>query len=877
MKKDILPETLERVLKFTSTLSDSKIDDLLTSLPLAKILKYYLESQLKIANIDTAFITLISYSFHVSFIEALEINNHKKEMEIIKNDTYLSDPYASINNNHKASQFNIYDFNKNEIIDDINKIYSSYLRSIIDADKLKILLDHTNACLEKTFYILINEYKSVFENYIKYIEDIEYKYDIKQALYRKHYTKIAKEFENDPVFGNERGLSLKDIYIAPKYTSYTSNRNLEEYLSSARRRGVAETDDIQKLICAALTTEEHKNKTKMIIILGYPGQGKSSLMKKIVYDYFSKTFNLPEKIILINFRDIIDIEEMFKSPIQVFLEEITCNINILGKTNGFEKKDFENTVLILDGLDEVSIKNQLATDLIDDFIQLLYKIINTRFHNLKLIITSRHGYINLRKLPDKNLLQLEIKKFEFEQQVKWLELYNKYYQTNLNKNILSKINYDISLSHVKSLLEQPVILYLIAESNINPTSIISRTKLYEQIFTETINKRYSKDKHGILKNISPFDLRCLIQDIAIEIFKSKYEYIHIKKMAGLSSVNNFYDKLRENESFNKAIEYNNIGSALKGVMITFYFKQTNNNNENDYAVEFYHKSLQEYLVAEKIWISLNSCVHIEPHNQLKLLNDLFSKKVITKEIQSYLLELIENSDRLKVSELFLTFNKSISYFFANDFISEYKSNNNQYALDVIKNTFYCFWFFYSHLLPCSKSNKNPISFLHPLFVRSKIEIFKKRDALLSDEIKDRLPVYLNLLSQNMYPITLEGLILNKTSFSNQSLYNINFSGSDLKECKFDNCIISNCDFSFSSLENASFVNSKIINSNFSYTEVKNIDFNKSIFQDVIAIHADWKEVKLSISQELNLITKENKSDSLTSIIERSQSNIINLS
>ena len=626
------------------------------------------------------------------------------------------------------------------------------------------------------------------------------------------------------------------------------------------------------------TSKILREENKIVIVLGYPGQGKSSFVKKIIYDHISKKRVYKEKIFLIKLRDII-YNDFFKNPIETILAEIESNpfINIFWK---LKKDELNDTILILDGLDEIIIRENLATSDIDNFLKDFFQTIMYRFYNLKVIITSRNGYIDLKKIYKDNILILELEEFNLKQQINWLNSYKRFNDTDITEGVLNRIASTDNYGYIAKLVSQPILLYMIAESNINLFNLNSRVKLFNNLFTELINRRYSSEKHGVFKNIKPNDLRVLIQDIAIEIFKSNYEYIHKETLVNLNSVKKFYLKLDEEFGYNKSLKNKKISDALKGIMIAFYFKETeiDEKNNDDFAVEFYHKSLQEYLTAEKIWYEFQNFIDKDEKYILKIINNLFAKKIMTFEIIDYIFEMIEDSSDNYKNELFQKLKVSIGYFLEKDFVYNHEINEKS-VLDKSLNSFYGFWIIYSYLLPRQNYEENSIRFLRkfsPLKIYQ--SIFKRRKELVSIQHRKKFIKILKIfLANSNLPLDLSGL-----DFSDLDLRGIDFSN-----CNLDGTIFISTDLSYTNLNNTVMRNAELKDSNLAYSLIKT-DFRNSILNNVNFLGANIKyanfhntkkeNIKLDENQKLKISysEKDNFSDNFVDLLEvESYRSIIN--
>jgi hypothetical protein len=688
----------------------------------------------------------------------------------------------------------------------------------------------------------------------------------------KHYKIISEEYENEGIFGSTNGLTLKEIYIEPNCKKLEESKESIDIVNKSNHKYTYTYTKTKKLIHQYLfdyfTIQTDKAKNKIVIVLGYPGQGKSSFTKKIIYDQLSKTRVYKEKILLIKLRDII-YDDFFKNPIETILAEIESNpfINIFWK---LKRDDLNDTILILDGLDEIVIREKLATSDIDKFLDNFFQLVIYRFYNLKIIITSRNGYIDLKKIYKDNILILELKEFSLEQQRNWLNSYKKFNHTEITEEVLTKIASSSDYEYIAKLVSQPILLYMIAESNINLFNLTSRVKLFNNLFTELINRRYSNQKHGIFKNIEPNDLRVLIQDIAIEIFKSNYEYIHKETLVKLDSVKKFYLKLDEGFGYNESLKNKKLADALKGIMIAFYFKETeiSERNSDDFAIEFYHKSLQEYLTAEKIWDEFQNFMDKDKKTILKIINNLFAKKIMTFEIINYIFEMMEDTSDNNKNKLFQKLKVSIGYFLEKDFVYNHEIDEKS-VLDKSLNSFYGFWMIYSYLLPRQSYKENSIKFLRKFLpLKINLSIFENRKELILTQYRKRFIKILKCFLTNFdLPLDLSGL-----DFSG-----LNLKGIDFSNCNLDGTLFIATDLSYANLNNAIMRNAELKDSDLSYslinTNFKNSTLNNINFLGANIKYANFHNTKiqkceLDVNQRLNIsYIKSDYSESFVDLLE----------
>jgi hypothetical protein len=226
----------------------------------------------------------------------------------------------------------------------------------------------------------------------------------------------------------------------------------------------------------------------------------------------------------------------------------------------------------------------------------------------------------------------------------------------------------------------------------------NRAKIYSQLFTELIDRKYSKDGQlEVLENVKKDDLRELIREIAFAIFETGDEYI----------TKNSLMRLEATQSFLKLLPGHNFKDSIKGIMIAFYFKETpkEKNDEFDddksnYAIEFLHKSLREYMTAEKIFNTISyefldkrrggRYVIDTARAALEQISKTFSKQDLTTEIKYHLAEIIRNSE-IDKEELCDRLFHFFPDFVSNDFLVQFEYNHNLHPVNISMRCFVGFW------------------------------------------------------------------------------------------------------------------------------------------------------------------------------------------
>ena len=469
--------------------------------------------------------------------------------------------------------------------------------------------------------------------------------NLKDSL-SKYCLKKRNEF-TDTVLDD---VNLSDIYVEPnvrfhknvlkQYEFDELNKEEEKYAFVKSKCN----DNLHALVDwfvndqNSLIKEELKSsEARLLLILGQAGQGKTSLCKKIMYDNIDDEGNNPRNIFLIRLRDVLD-EDLFSKPLSVLFDRLKNNI---------DEDTFSKSVLILDGLDELSMTKDKSIKDADDLIERILKYIDADYNDIKVIITSRENCLNIDNLLEynnKGIIVAQIEKLDKKQQVEWLQKYfsaieGSQRKINLSIDDLDTI-YELESKHFKhfrELFSYPVLLHLFILSDIKFDAKASRIKIYNALFQSLRKREWENKQIDILKNITDEQLKLAVQEIAYQMYlsgktfllKSEFKTLFEKQEGGLKE---FIQQLTA-----KNVEIEDLYRAL---MIAFYWEDRRVND--NFAIEFYHKSLQEYLSAEKIWNEFKRIVHIElAEEALSIIWKFCAHQILSQEIQEYLLEVIE--------------------------------------------------------------------------------------------------------------------------------------------------------------------------------------------------------------------------------------------
>ncbi|MFC6095616.1 NACHT domain-containing protein [Flavobacterium qiangtangense] len=643
-----------------------------------------------------------------------------------------------------------------------------------------------------------------------------------------HYEDIEKNFTSKLQSGvEESSETLKDLYVAPFFKIH--NKNFKQECSHDFDALEEETDINIFLNNFVLKNELPKSLREnynMIFILGQPGQGKTSLCYKLIFDILNKKNGLPEiPFFFIKIRDL---------HAKDFVNDTFITINKAIQ----QKIDFnvDKCLLILDGLDEAYMSGGLT----DNDLKNLYERLNkTSRHNknLKIILTSRLNYLNANDPSIEGSLVLKIDILDKTQIKEYLKKFKKFYPQNILVERVDEILEDKRYEHIGELLQQPVLMYFIALTNIDIEENDSKAKIYNKIF-DSLAKR-SWDKNGQLSHIktelrsnhekySKY-LRQYIRSLAFEIYQSPYLHITLNKLISLDSTQEFIKKC-----FNESIASDTeaIKDVSKYLLVSFYFQASHKSQDGDAAIEFFHNSLWEYLTAEFMW---------EENKRI----------ILTKE---------EDGDFLpvRIEEYFDTLSKLVGN---KEFKSEVRRNleniisieNSKTKIDIFSQTKDVFYKLLQREMLLSYDWK-----VEKLSIKEKIHnIF---------ELAWTLFYWNNDSSENRIETNSE---FNEFFFDSRSSFyfsytikNINFYGSYFHEQYLTQCFVQNVDFDYEGiienfnlhsciLNNVKLINyyevHRVTNNNFENVTLDRITFSNdfeikgNIFKDVKILHSQVPE------------------------------------
>ena len=379
------------------------------------------------------------------------------------------------------------------------------------------------------------------------------------------YLARLRSMYQEVVLNDPKGMTLADIYVEPDYGVHRycfkeKDKRLEEDKNKPFVNfNTSLHHDILRLLNQEDCLDLDGKKPGLILLLGYPGQGKTSFCKRLIYDLTGASSLAFEYIYFVRLRNVPNPADLANNALKVIQTEIEDEVDA-------SPINWYNSLLILDGLDELNIKEGFQGGKIDDICKSLEQACE-KYPGLRIVLSSRYGYVDLDALKKRNIIILRLEEFSIDQQKAWLEKYRTerfHPESPLSSEKLEEYHKHAS---IKELLGQAILLHMIASLEEDASGKPNRAAIYDSLFTQLVDRTWSD--HGqisILKDIGLDKkmLRYALQDIAHAIFMSGKGYLRRADLEKLPKVKTIQDKLKQN---NRGVD------LWRAVMIAAYMDE----------------------------------------------------------------------------------------------------------------------------------------------------------------------------------------------------------------------------------------------------------------------------------------------------------------
>jgi uncharacterized protein YjbI with pentapeptide repeats len=443
---------------------------------------------------------------------------------------------------------------------------------------------------------------------------------------------------------------------------------------------------------------------------------------------------------------------------------------------------------------------------------------------------------------------MQLDEFNFYQQQEWLSKYKKFYpESYLNSTILNKYQTENKFIGIKELIAQPVFLHLIATMNIDIANVVNQTEVYTRLFDHLVNRPWAPQIE-LVSNIQPKILRAALGEIAHEIFFSEKGYIPKSNFEQLKKVKLLEEKLDSNLEI------------WRNVMIVFYMNEVNVNKElnksdkaeYEYALEFLHKSLSEYLCSEHIWSSIkekfNSPSPESSEKDLNAIYDIFRSKIITKEICTYLIQLIENDKEFDKSLIVNRLTISCIEMFKSSFLPKAYT---KLPINTICANFYGFM----TVMSCLDNEKKFINETVSSELCRLIRLLSIDNSSFLDLSRSRLSNS-NLFNANLSDSNLSGIDLNQANLSNINLNSANLTEANLYKANLEGAYMNGSTLLSANLIEANLTKSNLIGTNLTVANLHKANLKGADMYGAILYGSHLELANLSFAKLIGANLKE---------------------
>lgn len=656
-----------------------------------------------------------------------------------------------------------------------------------------LLTENLNDCNRAAVAIQVQQIQKLKEQMFSNQEKIE-KSPSAVIFQRKFHKRLFLEKED--------GAVLAQVYVKPKCRI---EKRLQEQC----------VEDVFDVISEFLESEKD-----VLIIEGVAGSGKSSLFSALSERYDSLKYYY------------IALKDLLREQTTVdFRRDLTEEL-------GLDRGD-RDKVLMMDGYDELHRHLNLRN--FNEDLQWLCE----RGH--KIILTTRPGYLAVKELSVSwECARLQL--FDERQIEEWLTLYR-----GINSELLQETCEALMKSSAVDKLDEirriPIMLYVIANRNINVHTVSCMGDLYEQVFDNL-----KRDKSGVTTEIL------------------NRHYCIAQKMAYCMDVQNILQITPEEVEKVNGEEFDK----------TFYSSVYIENNiiEGKSVLEFVHKSILEFFAAKWLYGNLD-----KEENIFSVLQEIY----ISEELLEYLKYFYQKDSKADIIESTVTSTTAgladkIKQYIRNGFLKFLENGIAQKdGWDSLENTeqelgclFYNFMVLQKEVLGITQAfsgkevqdlGKNLTFILRTYLLDGIAKPFLRRGLLLGENMSVLyFPSYMDFSGMNLAKIVWEQSSLRHISF-NECIMNdvvfrclkveccdfrftiwrdalldkVEFDTNSLQEIRFDKTVLQNIIMPKGSLRIAEIQNCNLENVKFTYNNLVKVNFKESIFQQVAVNKSTFKQ------------------------------------
>ncbi len=561
-----------------------------------------------------------------------------------------------------------------------------------------------------------------------------------------------------------------------------------------------------------------KTKNKMLLMLGQPGIGKSTLITWIVANFVDKI----NDILVYRFTDLKDIDWYADDISNRIIQEL-----------GLSDNDLDEKVLIFDGFDEINVSGNREKILDLIYINLIYK---KNIRNFSIIITCRENYVEL--LWSIQCEYITLQSWNEKQIKSFCKIFQEKTNINISKNTVENIITN------KQILGIPLILYMVVALNISIEKEGSIVDVYDKIFSleggiydRCIDNKSFASPHRI-KEIKR-QIHQISRDIAIWMFENNSEEASI--------LQEDYQKICD--IVMKDIEQKD-EDIKQDFLIGNYFRNIKHCEEIETEkIYFIHRSIYEYFVVETIYEAIKqSMTKLSEESQEELAGNIawYLKQgeisiTIGEYLQHKILKLY-NKLTIEKGERFYQWWENAVDKMMNYGMFYYTKKNIQNFSNIITKELQCF----SNLLQLLREL---------LCVSQKQYILMDIDKTLLEKYIRHYLIEYRILKKTANKVKLSKINLSKVDLSNINLTGvclaeINLQETDLQGAKLQEVNLYKTDLQKANLSGADLTETNLVKAKLQEailynTKLQRANLNKAYLQGADLRKANLTEANLS--------------------------------
>lgn len=658
----------------------------------------------------------------------------------------------------------------------------------------------------------------------------------KAAYYEIFVKNRAGEYAdkwNKNVFLNNFNKRDKNAGVNIKLQEIYPEKHLPHYKWKADDESL---DDLKDLLKEYIIDNNEK---KMLLILGQPGIGKSTLITWIMVNLLEKK----DGIYVYQFSsDLENIDWQGKNVLDNIFSII-----------GLKYDELEGKTLILDGFDEIYV-NRDRERILHNLNQELQK--KNFLKTFSIIITCRKNYVDKKKLEGIEYITLQA--WNKEQMRSFCEIYEeeiirKGLGLRINKNMEVKIN---KIIETKDIMGIPLILYMVLALDVDIERSSSVVDIYDQVFSLKRGGIYDREydvEHRINEPETKSHIHRISQKIAFWMFENNADEATISQGKFEEICDN---EMRESGEKGEGIQRD----TLIGNFFRFKYCEGKGTDE----LQFIHRSIYEYFVVIYFFESIYKLKSIE--EVAGKLGEFLKAGCLSKQILEFIKIKFDSMKGVDLPDIIkkifdIMLNDGMTYhtnIVSNDGITyhikeQYRNIMNR-EMNIFTNMLEVV-----HLwnLELGEVNDNIVSYLQ----YNNCEIFN----LVGIKLRQA-----DLFRTNLNGANLSKADLSEANLGEANLIGANLTGANLSGAYLSGTNLSRADISEVNLSRANLVGANLVRANLSKTNLSEADLsaanltganlsgadlNKTIFyeEQVEILH---KKYDLSRSNVLTLELEE---------------------